>query len=73
MNLKHKALIEHIVEKFSAQEPQFCQYHFLSLWPFLISTVNFCMGSSLQTMNAINTKLLTLTELIIEKCSVYEP
>ena len=65
--------MENIMDKCSVLVPQLWYSYFLSSCPLLIFTLNFCPGHNFQTVKAINLKLNTLIEHIMEKCTVQEP
>ena len=67
---KFDALIELIIEKCNAQEPQLCYSYFFYYCPLLNFILNFCLDYNFQTKKAINLKLKTLIEHIMENSIV---
>ena len=73
INSKHDTLIELIIRKCSAQEPQLCSSYLFDYCPMLNFFFNFCLDHNFETIKAINLKLHTPIEHIIETSSAPEP
>ena len=73
INSKLDTLIELFIEKCNAQEPQLCYSYLFHYCPFLNFISNFCMDHNFQIIKAINLKLHTLIEHMMENSSVQEP
>ena len=61
------------MEKCTAQEPQLCYSYLFDYCPMLNFILNFCLDHNFQTIKAINLKLYTLIEHMMENSSVQEP
>ena len=70
---KLDTLIELIIEKCSAQEPQLCYSYLFDYCPLLNFILSFCLDYNFQTIKAINLKLHTLIEHSMENSSAQEP
>ena len=72
MNSKLDTLIELTIEKCSVQEPQLCWSYLFDYCPLLNFMFNFCLDHNFETIKAINLKLHTAIEHIIETSSAQE-
>ena len=66
INSKLDTLIELIIEKYSVQEPQICYLYLFDYCPLLNFILNICLDRNFQTIKAINLKLHTLIEHMME-------
>ena len=69
INSKLDTLIELNIEKCNAQEPQLFYSYLFDYCHLLKFILNFCLDHNLQTIKAINLKLHTLIELMMENSS----
>ena len=73
INSKLDTLIELIIEKCNAQEPQLCYLYFFDYCPLLNFIFNFCLDHNFQIIKAMNLKLHTLKDHMMEKSSDQKP
>ena len=65
-------LMELIIEKCNAQEPQLCYSYSFDHCPLLNFILNFCLDHNFQTIEATNLKLHALIEHSMENSSAQE-
>ena len=73
INLKLDTLIELNIEKWNPQEPHFCFLYLFDYCHLLNIILNFCLDHNFQTIKAINLKLHTLIDHMMENSSAQEP
>ena len=73
VNSKLNTLIKLIIEKCNAQEPQLCYSYLFDYCPLLNFILNYCVDHNFQTIKAINLKLYTLIEYMMENSSAQKP
>ena len=73
INSKLDTLIELIIEKCNAQELQLCYSYLFDYCPLLNFILNFCLDHNFYTIKAINLKLHTLIEHMMENSSAQKP